>query len=250
MTSGDNRHFWERFPNRWERALLRGIGWIFIGIGGFFLLLLAVTIAAQLLYFVSNSLGLERNEWLVLLAVGIFILLVSCILTLPTALVRRDADLNGGRLTQAEYLKAKNDVRTTLLQAIAGGLLLLGAFFTWRQLQETSAQVDVAQEQLGLTQEQLDDTRSDRIGERFNRAVDQLGSSALDVRLGGIFSLERIGEVSDDDSWRITEVLTAFVQHHTHTDALNGPSQDAYLPDLRRRAPDVQAALLSHSQVS
>jgi hypothetical protein len=33
-----------------------------------------------------------------------------------------------------EGLKAQNEVRTTLLQGLAGMVLLVGAYFTWRQL--------------------------------------------------------------------------------------------------------------------
>jgi hypothetical protein len=41
-------------------------------------------------------------------------------------------------LTAADRAKAINDVRTTLLQAIGGAALLLGAYFTFRQLQSAA----------------------------------------------------------------------------------------------------------------
>jgi hypothetical protein len=67
---------------------------------------------------------------------------------------------------ETNRLKLQNDARTTLLQGLAGGVLLLGAYFTWRQLSVT---------------------REGQITERYTRAIDQLGHAQLDVRLGGIF---------------------------------------------------------------
>jgi uncharacterized protein YjbI with pentapeptide repeats len=93
----------------------------------------------------------------------------------------------------ADELKAQNDVRTTLLQALAGGVLLLGAYFTYRQLQVT---------------------REGQITDRYTKAVDQLGSEHLDVRVGGIYALERIARDSPPDRATIEEVLTAYVRDH------------------------------------
>jgi hypothetical protein len=44
----------------------------------------------------------------------------------------------------------------------------------------------------------------------FSKAVEQLGSDKLEVRLGGIYSLERISKESPDDYWTVMENLTAF----------------------------------------
>jgi hypothetical protein len=92
-----------------------------------------------------------------------------------------------------EGLKAQNEVRTTLLQGLAGVVLLVGAYFTWRQLHTV---------------------REGQITERFTRAVDQFGSDKLDVRLGGILSLERIARDSQRDRATIAEILSAFVREH------------------------------------
>ncbi|WP_344014588.1 hypothetical protein [Streptomyces thermospinosisporus] len=61
----------------------------------------------------------------------------------------------------ADRAKAINDIRTTLLQGLAGIALLVGAFFTWRQLQ-VSGQGQITQ--------------------RFTAAVEQLGSPSPEVR--------------------------------------------------------------------
>ena len=65
-------------------------------------------------------------------------------------------------------LKAQNEVRTTLLQGLAGSVLIVGAYFTYRQLHTA---------------------REGQITERYTRAIDQLGDAQLDVRLGGIYAL-------------------------------------------------------------
>ncbi len=48
----------------------------------------------------------------------------------------------------------------------------------------------------------------------FTRAIEQLGSEKLEVRLGGIYALERIARDSEKDHGPIMEVLTAFVRLH------------------------------------
>jgi hypothetical protein len=85
-------------------------------------------------------------------------------------------------LTASERLKAENDVRSTLLQALAGTVLLAGLYFTARTYQ-------LNRESSARTYE-LD--REGQITERFTRAIDQLGEDKLDVRLDGIYALERI----------------------------------------------------------
>jgi uncharacterized protein YjbI with pentapeptide repeats len=55
-------------------------------------------------------------------------------------------------------------------------------------------------------------TQTRLITERFSKAVEQLGSDKIEVRLGGIYALERIAYDSDRDHWTIMEVLTSFIQ--------------------------------------
>jgi uncharacterized protein YjbI with pentapeptide repeats len=48
----------------------------------------------------------------------------------------------------------------------------------------------------------------------FTKATEQLGSEKMEVRLGGIYALERIARDSGKDHGPIMEVLTAFVRLH------------------------------------
>lgn len=50
------------------------------------------------------------------------------------------------------------------------------------------------------------------VTDRFAKAVEQLGSQNVHVRLGAIYSLERIAKDSPKDHWTVMEVLTAFVR--------------------------------------
>jgi hypothetical protein len=52
------------------------------------------------------------------------------------------------------------------------------------------------------------------ITDRFTKAVEQLGSDKMAVRLGAIYALERISKDSPRDHWSIMETLTAYVREH------------------------------------
>jgi uncharacterized protein YjbI with pentapeptide repeats len=54
-----------------------------------------------------------------------------------------------------------------------------------------------------------------RITESFSKAIEQLGSDKLEVRLGGIYALERISQESLHDYLTVMENLTAFVRERT-----------------------------------
>jgi hypothetical protein len=93
----------------------------------------------------------------------------------------------------------KQALVVTLAQILGGTALLSGLYFTWRTLQVN---------------------REGQITERFTRAIEQLGathgdnSKNLELRLGGIYALERIARESEEDHWSIMEVLTAYVRQH------------------------------------
>jgi uncharacterized protein YjbI with pentapeptide repeats len=55
-------------------------------------------------------------------------------------------------------------------------------------------------------------TQEGQITDRYTKAIEQLGSDKLDVRLGGIYALERIAKDSERDQPVVVEVLSAFVR--------------------------------------
>lgn len=63
-----------------------------------------------------------------------------------------------------------------------------------------------------LSRRQLAASQEQNITERFSVAVEQLGHGQTAVRIGGIYSLERIAQDSPRDHWSIMEVLAAFIR--------------------------------------
>jgi hypothetical protein len=61
-------------------------------------------------------------------------------------------------------------------------------------------------------EEQTASDRQRHITESLSKAVEQLGSEKLAVRLGGIYTMERISRESRRDYWPVMETLTAFVR--------------------------------------
>jgi hypothetical protein len=48
--------------------------------------------------------------------------------------------------------------------------------------------------------------------DRFTKAIEQLGSEKMAVRLGAIYALERLSKDSQQDDWTIMEVLSAYIR--------------------------------------
>ncbi|MBE8477484.1 pentapeptide repeat-containing protein [Streptomyces justiciae] len=71
-----------------------------------------------------------------------------------------------------------------------------------------------ARDELKNRQRELDISEQGQVTERYTAAVEQLGNSSLDVRLGGIYALERIMRDSPRDQPTITSVLSSYM--HTH----------------------------------
>ena len=77
--------------------------------------------------------------------------------------------------------------------------------------------------------------------DRYTKAIEQLGSDKLDVRIGGIYALERVARDSARDHPTVMEVLTAFIREHSRE---QWPPPDTGNPEQERSTrPDVQAAL-------
>ena len=57
--------------------------------------------------------------------------------------------------------------------------------------------------------------RRGQVNDRYTKAIEQLGSTELDVRIGGIYALEGVARDSARDHATVMEVLTAFVREHS-----------------------------------
>jgi len=84
-------------------------------------------------------------------------------------------------------------------------------------------------------------SRRGQVTDRYTKAIEQLGSEKLDVRLGGIYALEYVARDSRIDHPIVMEVLAAFIREHSHEPwPLKGG--DSEVPKRATR-PDVQAAV-------
>nr|WP_236667397.1 pentapeptide repeat-containing protein [Nonomuraea sp. K271] len=123
-------------------------------------------------------------------------------------------------MTAHERVEAVNAARHTLIQAATGLVVIGGVVFTAQGLWYTA--------------QTLDTTRQGQFTDRYTKAVDQLGAGKLDVRLGGIYALERVARDSARDHQNVYDVLAAFIREHD-------PARTAKPP--ARPATDIQAAL-------
>jgi uncharacterized protein YjbI with pentapeptide repeats len=158
--------------------------------------------------------------------------LALVVVVLPGLVVERD--LGGARISAAERLAAVNNVRTTLVQAIGGAVVLFGAYATWRQLR--------------VNQEGLNAAREGHITDRFSRAVDQQGNEKTDVRIGGLHALWRIADHSAHDREAVISIKAALLRTHLPwppqgQDSPTAETSINSVPPLETRAPDAQVAL-------
>ncbi|MFG2004824.1 pentapeptide repeat-containing protein [Spirillospora sp. NPDC048911] len=80
---------------------------------------------------------------------------------------------------------------------------------------------------------------------RYTTAIEQLGSGSLDIRLGGIYALERIAADSTRDHPTVMDVLTTFVREHLRDTDARSEESTTHPPSTARRVlrPDLHAAL-------
>ncbi len=126
--------------------------------------------------------------------------------------------LQKDRLTlEKDRVNAQNAIYGTLIQAIGGAFFFVTTYLTWRNVKATEEK---------------------QVTERFSKAIELLGSKNLEVRLGGIYALERIAKDSEKDYWTIMEVLTGFVRERTKS-----RWEEAEKKQLSPLPTDIQAVL-------
>jgi hypothetical protein len=111
-----------------------------------------------------------------------------------------------------------------------GGTVIVGVAGFWASVRNTNKTIALALRTVELTQE-------GQVTDRYAKAVEQLGSDKLDVRIGGIYALERVACDWARDHPTVMEVLTAFVRERS-LEQWSRPADD--VPGTR---PDIQAAL-------
>jgi Pentapeptide repeats (8 copies) len=173
-------------------------------------------------------------EWparrpVVLTALGVFAVAVAVILTWPVTdlIAAHDVGTINGPLRALHLQSAREAVRTQLL-TLGAGVFAAGALvYTARNYTLTRRTVEL--------------TEQGQVTDRYTKAIEQLGSDKVDVRIGGIYALERIARDSARDHKTVMEVLTAFIREHSR-EQWQQPSDTAETRNGATR-PDVQAAL-------
>ncbi|MGC3862345.1 pentapeptide repeat-containing protein [Micromonospora chersina] len=112
-------------------------------------------------------------------------------------------------LTAEQKLKARNDVRTTLVQAlaglaVAGGLVV--TYSTYRQNQRDQADRRVEQDR----SHRLSVVR--HVNDLYMKAVEQLGHSEAPVRLGALYSLAQLAQANPDQRQTVVDVMCAYLR--------------------------------------
>lgn len=128
---------------------------------------------------------------------------------------------NNSSISEQERITLEDKARGTLIQVIGGLFFFVTAYLTWKNSEISHKQLIATQEKLEFdkktTNKNLELADSKQITERFSKAVEQLGNKeSITVRLGAIYSLERIAKDSPNDHWTIMEVLTAFIREKSH----------------------------------
>ncbi len=161
--------------------------------------------------------------WQVLAAMAVLALFTWMWWKLPPALYRHV----GGDA----QVKAIIDTRTALLAGLVG-LGAIGTFWLNSRVYK-------------ITTRTFELTEQGHITERYTKAIEQLGSAQLDVRLDGVYALERIAVDSARDHPTVVEVLGAYVRQHTDPTQRRRRPPPVAVHDKAppRPAVDVQAAV-------
>jgi uncharacterized protein YjbI with pentapeptide repeats len=113
-----------------------------------------------------------------------------------------------------------------------GGTVIVGVAGFWASVRNTSKTT-------ALTLRAVELSEQGQVADRYTRAIEQLGSEKLDVRLGAIYALERVAHDSHRDHPTIMEVLAAFIREHSRE---QWPPTADEAPGRGAR-PDIQAAV-------
>jgi membrane protein implicated in regulation of membrane protease activity len=200
--------------------------------------------------------SLLRNAW-VRLAIALGILLTVALLAALAFLVRWYFTTDLTVTARKDLVQGLASVAQAVAVLLTGVVALLGLYFTRRNTdrqlaqarESTNKQLEQARESQERTQasarETLQLTERGQITERFTRAIDQLGAShengepKLEIRLGGIYALERIARDSPErDYSTVMEVLTAYVQENTPWRPKEAAKDNTMPEDTRQEGGD------------
>ena len=135
-----------------------------------------------------------------LISLTLIVIVIAAFAALPRYVLERSVPIRN--LGPVQLAESESNIRGSLLQAVGGIVLVAGAITAWRQML------------VGRKQHLLD--RHVAVTEAFAKAVEYLGNSnAIDVRLGGIYSLDRVSDDDPAEMPRVIEILSAFIRERS-----------------------------------
>ena len=156
---------------------------------------LATASVAVIIYLLFLAYTSEyTNELVIPIIAAVTVLLLLIIGYLPKFYVQSLPIETGKDFDrEKERLKLEDDTRKTFAQIVGGIVFLGGLIFTYNTFR--------------LQQE-------GQFTDRFTMAVTQIGDEKLEVRLGGLYALERIAKDSPKDHWTVMEILSAYIREN------------------------------------
>ncbi len=138
----------------------------------------------------------------------------------------------------------ENALRDTLAKAMWAALTLWAGYLLWRNLQQISQVAEHGAQTLAMAERTAYFAAQAGETERYAGAMKLLGSEQVEVRLGGIYALERLARESKNDHGPIMEVLSAtyraqssWISGETVAARLNADLQAILTVIGRRHAP-------------
>ena len=186
---------------------------------------------------------IRRAGWLIVAALAAAAVIYLLLWYGPDLIARHDVGTITGTQRAIQLRQARDAARGRLL-TLGAGLFAAGALlFTGQNYRLARQTLKVTEQGQRRT---LELTEQGQVTDRYTKAIGQLGSKKLDVRIGGIYALERIASDSPRDHPTVMEVLAAFVREHSREQgpparvtSASGPIEAPAQP----ARPDVQAAL-------
>jgi uncharacterized protein YbdZ (MbtH family) len=111
-----------------------------------------------------------------------------------------------------------------------GGTVIVGVAGFWANVRNTNKTTALALQ--------------GQVTDRYLKAIEQLGSKEIDIRVGGIYALERIARDSARDQPTVMEVLATFIREHSGEQwPPSADDEPETRASQRTTRPDVQAAI-------
>jgi hypothetical protein len=158
-----------------------------------------------------------------------------------------DAD----RLADKDRADSLDRIRGRAIALGTGLLAMVAIFFTARTAAAAHKNADALRRNSEASHRTAEAAEQGMVTGRYTAAIEQLGSSKLDIRLGGVYALERIARDSARDHPVIVEVLTTFLREHIDDDSarispadpmITGEGDASAMPSLSRLRADLRAA--------